>query len=86
METGPPSGGNQGKGNRMLSQQQQHVLLQPESPGQVRKGQNRTQTGDGMLYGPAHTDRWEAYPMMLTWKVVGEEVGSILAESSPQGT
>lgn len=27
-----------------------------------------------MLYGPAHTDRWEAYPMMLTWKVVGEEV------------
>lgn len=39
-----------------------------------------------MLYGPAHTDRWEAYPMMLTWKVVGEEVGSILAESSPQGT
>lgn len=44
-----------------------------------------------MLYGchaptPEHKDRWEDYLMILMWRVVGKEVGSILAESSPQGT
>lgn len=43
METGPPLEGNLEQGYRMLSHQQQHVLLQPESPGHVKKGWDRTQ-------------------------------------------
>lgn len=37
-----PSAGNPGQGYRMLSHRKQHFLLQPESPGHVRKGWDRT--------------------------------------------
>lgn len=54
----------------MLSQQQQHVLLQPESPGHVRKGQNRTQDR-----------RWHAL-----WTSTHRLMGSIPNDADMEGS
>lgn len=41
---------------------------------------------DAMLPDKNTKTSGKPIPMILTWRVVGKEVGSILAESSPQGT